>query len=87
MRTKLVLISFIINVLLSQTGSIRGVIKSANNQTELQGSNVLLLSTNVGSVSDSNGTYIIPNIRPGIYSVRADFIGYKKTTIKNINPT
>ena len=85
MRIKLVLISFIVNVLLSQTGSIRGVIKSANNQTELQGSNVLLLSTNVGSVSDSNGIYIIPNIRPGIYSVRVDYIGYKKTTIKNIN--
>jgi len=84
MRTKLVLMLFILNVLLAQTGSIRGVIRSAKNQIELQGSNVLLLSTNIGSVSDSNGVYIITNIRPGTYSIRANYIGYKKTTIKNI---
>ena len=75
---------FVINALSAQTGSIRGVIKSAKNQIGLQGSNVLLLSTNIGSVSDSNGIYIIPNVSPGTYSIRGNHIGYKKTTIKNI---
>ncbi|MEC8839113.1 MAG: carboxypeptidase-like regulatory domain-containing protein, partial [Candidatus Neomarinimicrobiota bacterium] len=75
---------FVMNALSAQTGSIRGVIKSAKNHTGLQGSNVLLLSTNIGSVSDSNGVYIIPNVSPGKYSVKANHIGYKKTTIKNI---
>ena len=57
---------FILNILLyplsGQSGNIKGYISSANNQIKLQGANIVLLSTNLGSVSDSSGIYIIPNI-------------------------
>ena len=78
------ILTILLNPLSGQSGNIKGYISSANNQTKLQGANIILLSTNLGSVSDSSGIYIIPNILPGTYSIRANYIGYKQTTIKNI---
>ena len=78
------ILTILLNPLSGQSGNIKGYISSANNQIKLQGANILLLSTNFGSVSDSSGIYIIPNISAGNYSIRANYIGYKQTTIKNI---
>ena len=78
------ILTILLNPLSGQSGNIKGYISSANNQIKLQGANIVLLSTNLGSVSDSSGIYIIPNILPGTYSIRANYIGYKQTTIKNI---
>ena len=78
------ILTILLNPLSGQSGNIKGYISSAYNQTKLQGANIILLSTNLGSVSDSSGIYIIPNILPGTYSIRANYIGYKQTTIKNI---
>ena len=80
----IIIIFSIVHLVSAQTGSIRGTIKAADNQIELEGSNIQILSTNIGSVADSNGVYIISNLAPATYSVRVNYIGYKKTTIKNI---
>ncbi|MEC9106415.1 MAG: carboxypeptidase-like regulatory domain-containing protein, partial [Candidatus Neomarinimicrobiota bacterium] len=80
----IIIIFSIVHLVSAQTGSIRGTIKAADNQIELEGSNIQILSTNIGSVADSNGVYIISNLAPATYSIRVNFIGYKKTTIKNI---
>ena len=79
------ILTIFLNPISGQRGNIKGQILSANNQIKLQGANILLLSTNFGSVSDSSGIYIIPNISAGNYSVRANYIGYKQTTRKNIS--
>ena len=79
------ILTIFLNPISGQRGNIKGQILSANNQIKLQGANILLLSTNFGSVSDSSGIYIIPNISAGNYSIRANYIGYKQTTIKNIS--
>lgn len=80
----IIIIFSILHLVSAQTGSIRGTIKAADNQIELEGSNIQILLTNIGSVADSNGVYIISNLAPATYSVRVNYIGYKKTTIKNI---
>ena len=79
-----ILLSFFLGSISAQTGNVRGYIKSSQDNIELQSANIMLLSTNLGSISDSNGVYIISNITPGTYSIRANYIGYKQTTIKNI---
>ena len=76
--------TIVICPLSAQSGNIKGYISSANNHIKLQGANIVVLSTDLGAVSDSSGIYIVPNILPGKYSIRANYIGYKQTTIKNI---
>lgn len=46
--------------------------------------NVLVDDKNIGASSDLDGTYIILNISPGIYSITASFIGYQSVKKQNI---
>lgn len=44
--------------------------------TPLAGVNVVLTGTLYGSATDTQGHYLIPNILPGTYTVRASAVGY-----------
>jgi hypothetical protein len=66
--------------------NIRGVITDKLSQTTLPGATVQIVSSTYskGTVSDANGTYILPDLLPDRYEVKASFIGYKEIIIPNV---
>jgi len=61
-------------------GIIRGKITNPVNNQPVAFANVLILKTELGAISDENGNYEIQNIPPGLYNVRASFVGFKSST-------
>ena len=58
-------------------GILEGTVLSGKNQTPLQNVNVLLVDTNLGDATDSNGHFRIARIPPGKYELAISLIGYK----------
>ncbi len=65
-------------------GKIRGKVISQDTDEPLVGANVLIVGTNQGAATGIDGSYIIINVRPGIYSVRFGFVGYQTKVIENV---
>ena len=59
-----------------QTGKIAGVVSDAATGDPIPGANVSIDGTTQGTVTDDDGYYVILNVRPGEYDIRASFIGY-----------
>ncbi|TNF43219.1 MAG: TonB-dependent receptor, partial [Cytophagales bacterium] len=68
-------------------GTIRGKITNPVNNEPVAFANVLILETELGAITDENGNYEINNIPPGLYNVRASFVGYKTSTQYEIQVT
>jgi len=76
---------FYSQVLLAQGyGKITGKIIDASTKEPLPFANVILENTQLGAASDVDGKFIMIKIPSGIYSVSAQFVGYNKTTIKDV---
>ncbi len=58
------------------TGKITGTITDADNREPLPGVNVVIEGTTLGAVTDLNGYYVILNVPPGTYTLKASYIGY-----------
>ncbi len=88
MRFAIILFSFALSIsqVFSQ-GIIRGKISNPVNNEPVPFANVLILNTDFGAVSDENGLYEIKDIPPGLYNVRASFVGYKVQTIFEVQVT
>lgn len=59
-----------------QTGKIVGKVTDAETGEPLPGANIVLEGTTMGAASDLEGEFVIINVPPGIYTVRASVIGY-----------
>lgn len=68
---------------LAQTGKISGVVTDAAGEA-LPGVNVSLEGTMQGSVTNVEGYYVILNVRPGSYTVRAAFVGFTTELRENV---
>ncbi|WP_072715192.1 TonB-dependent receptor [Rhodothermus profundi] len=64
----------------AQTGKIAGYVRDADTGDPLPGVNVVIVGTTLGSATDVEGHYVILNVPPGVYAVRASFIGYQEVT-------
>jgi TonB-dependent receptor len=64
-------------VLAQANASIQGYVKDTQTDEPLPSANVILLGTGLGAAADINGKYIIRNVPPGAYTLRASYIGYK----------
>ena len=69
---------------LAQNGKISGTVTDNSSGDPLPGVNVVIEGTTIGSVTDADGNYIILNVRPGNYSIRATFIGYTASVVQNV---
>ncbi len=65
-------------------GMIRGKITNSVNNQPVAFANVLLLNTELGAITDEEGNYEISNVPPGLYTVRASYVGYKPSTAYDI---
>lgn len=66
------------------TGKIMGTVTDAVSGEPLPGANVLVAGTNFGAATNSQGYYVILNVPPGKYDVIAQYIGFEKITIQNV---
>ena len=57
--------------------SVTGKISDKKSRTPLPGSNVILVGTNLGAATDSDGFFEINNVPEGDYEIMATFIGYE----------
>jgi len=65
------------------SGKISGTVSSSDGQT-LVGANVIVDGTAMGAATDADGQYNILNVSAGTYSVTVNYIGYKNTTVSNV---
>ena len=59
----------------TKQGAIRGRIVD-NTQQTLPGASIYIESLHTGVVSDVNGFYTLPNLKPGTYRVKVSYVGY-----------
>ena len=72
----LLLLAFAHPNLIGQNGIIKGKITNQINNVPLDFVNIIVLGTDYGAVSDLDGNYEITGVEPGIYDVKASFIGF-----------
>lgn len=88
MKTKLTfLIIFIVSSQAFPQGVIRGKVSNPVNNQPVAFANILVLNTDFGAITDENGNYEISAIPPGLYNVRASFVGYKSFTAFEVQVT
>ncbi|MEM6648549.1 MAG: TonB-dependent receptor, partial [Bacteroidota bacterium] len=66
------------------TGKIAGRVIDAATGESLPGAQIFIEETQQGTVSDMDGNYIILNIRPGAYTVRAQMVGFARKTVEDV---
>ena len=66
------------------TGKLAGKVTDLNSGQNIVGCNIIIVDMNMGTASDINGDYVILNIPPGEYSVKAMMIGYSDVVIQNV---
>jgi len=62
-------------------GAITGYITDAATGEPLIGANVVINGTSIGSATDINGKYYIPNVNIGTYNIQYSYIGYNRANI------
>ncbi len=66
---------------------LRGKISNPVNNQPVAFANILILNTDLGAVSDETGFYEIRDIPPGLYNIKASFVGFKPQTIYEVQIT
>ena len=66
------------------TGKIKGKVADRESKEALPGANVLIVGTTIGAATNVNGEFVLLNIPPGVYEVRAQYIGYREVSISNV---
>jgi hypothetical protein len=79
------LITFLLtNPLLAQVGKINGFVRDAATNEALIGANIILEGTTLGAASNIDGYYVIVNVPPGTYTLKASMVGYASQSIREI---
>lgn len=81
-----VFLIFLISSLASQLifgadGRVEGKVTDATTGDPLIGANIFLEGTSIGSATSLDGKYLIQNVPPGSYNLKASYIGYEPQTI------
>ena len=67
------------------TGKLTGKATDAKTNESLPFVNITLSGTSLGAATDIDGNYVILNIPPGNYKVKAQSVGYQSVVIENIS--
>ncbi len=73
--------TFFASEVLAQTGKISGRVVDSIGEA-LPGVNVAIVGTTQGAVADADGYYVILNVSPGTYTVRASFVGFTAQVVE-----
>jgi len=90
MKRQIVYLAYFCTLLLSfnlhagTKGKITGTVLDAQTKAPLIGANLMLEGTMLGAATDQNGYFIILNIPPGRYTLRASMMGYKMVRTEQV---
>ncbi|MBI2618624.1 MAG: carboxypeptidase-like regulatory domain-containing protein [Ignavibacteriales bacterium] len=70
--------------LMAQTGKVSGTVVDDQTGEALISANVIVEGTTLGAATNLEGFFVILNVPPGTYSVRASMIGYTPVTTVNV---
>jgi len=65
-------------------GRIKGKVVDLQTGEALIGANVLVVGSSAGANTDASGEYLIQNLDPGVYTLKASYVGYQTITISNV---
>lgn len=82
--TFLLLFFLILPAVILAQGRIKGKITDVQSGEPLIGANVVVAGTSLGAATDLRGEYVIDNLTPGTYTLKASYIGYQTITINNV---
>ncbi len=66
------------------TGKITGRVIDSETGDPLPGANILVEGTTMGAASDLDGRYVILNVPPGTYTLRAQMIGFTPSRVEGV---
>jgi len=75
---------FVSGVFAQGSGKLVGKVIDAQTGEAIIGANILIEGTSIGGATDFNGDYIILKIPSGKFNIKASYIGYSNTIIKNV---
>lgn len=78
-----ILVTFSLTVW-SQTGSLEGVAIDKNSKELLPGVTVTIDGTTIGTSADFNGHFLIANVKPGKYKIKASYVSYNPVIVENV---
>ena len=76
-----------VQLLMAQTGVVKGVIRDALTNEPIGFANILLIGTDKGTTSEADGSFEIGDLMPGLYDVRVSFVGFNEKTIAEVQVT
>jgi outer membrane receptor protein involved in Fe transport len=82
--TLFLILLWVSSPLWAAAGKIVGRVIDKESGDPLPGVNVLIEGTSMGAATDIDGNYLILNVPPGTYTLRASYIGYATTHIENV---
>lgn len=80
----IVIILLAFNAYAGITGKIAGRITDQETGAPLPGANIMLEGTMLGTAAGNDGSFVILNIPPGIYSIKATMMGYTPVTVEGV---
>jgi outer membrane receptor protein involved in Fe transport len=72
-------------IIAGTTGKVSGKAIDSRTQESLVGVNVILVGTVLGAATDFDGNFVILNVPPGRYNVRAQSVGYQPIVYSDIS--
>lgn len=85
MRRILIVLLFLLPPpLLSQIGTIVGLVTDASTGDPIAGVSVVVTGTKNGASSALNGRYVIQRVLPGKHKVRATYVGYQSVSVADV---
>ena len=81
MKKFLSILLYLSTVLFSQSMTIEGIVKDKKTQKNLIGANVFIVGTSIGASTNTEGKFLLKNVKPGSYKVKASYIGYQAVEV------
>jgi len=66
------------------TGIVSGTVTDAETKQPLSGANVQVVGTDLATVTDASGRYVITNVPPGSQNVKAGLVGYTDGVVSGL---
>ncbi len=79
-----IFISFQFSFAEVNNGSVSGEVRDAVTKQPLPGANIVIAGTSLGTTCNEQGYYVIKNVQPGKYQLKATLIGYESSVNSDV---
>ncbi|MCB2211741.1 TonB-dependent receptor [bacterium] len=83
----LLLLVMLAGVVQAAPGKIVGTVVGTESSEPLIGVNIIIDGTRHGAATDLDGRYVILNVPPGTYEIKASIIGYRPVSVREVRVT